>query len=311
MPVHNIYSKREKRQKGEMPDVYQYAQIPQAFRVQAVHILRDVLGSSPNRNFRASYGYAVFKFIHDLLCREYGVFHLSPEAQRGFFDEAIYSFLLNTKETNEVLDVIETSFSVAKIKVDSNYRRQEETAQSPDDGMEELNKRFLEHGIGYQFEQGKIIRIDTKLTHEKIVKPTLHLLAEKIYSGANEEYMNAHEHYRHQRYKECMNDCLKAFESVMKAICKKRNWIFDNNDTAKRLLDICFEKNIVPSYLQGHFSSLRSSLESGVPTVRNKNSGHGQGVQLVVVPDYMASYLLNLTATSILLLANAEKKLPI
>ena len=38
--------------------------------------------------------------------------------------------------------------------------------------------------------------------------------------------------------------------------------------------------------------------------------GHGQGSQQPVVPPYLASYLLHLTATNILLLVEAEKDLP-
>ena len=45
-----------------------------------------------------------------------------------------------------------------------------------------------------------------------------------MYAGANDEFLRAHEHYRHKRHKECLNECLKAFESMMKAICKKRRW---------------------------------------------------------------------------------------
>jgi hypothetical protein len=43
------------------------------------------------------------------------------------------------------------------------------------------------------------------------------------FDGANEEYLKAHEHYRHRRNKECLTECLteclKAFESTMKIIC--------------------------------------------------------------------------------------------
>ena len=72
-------------------------------------------------------------------------------------------------------------------------------------------------------------------------------------------------------------------------------------------IDICFQNGLIPDFFQAQFSSLRAGLESGVPTVRNKLSSHGQGVEQREVPQYMARYLLNLTATSILLLTDAEK----
>ena len=33
---------------------------------------------------------------------------------------------------------------------------------SEDDAIKELNYRFKEHGVGYQYESGKIIRIDSR-----------------------------------------------------------------------------------------------------------------------------------------------------
>ena len=44
MAISNLFSKRQRRQRGEMPDVYQYEDIPHPLRVQLVHILRDALG---------------------------------------------------------------------------------------------------------------------------------------------------------------------------------------------------------------------------------------------------------------------------
>jgi hypothetical protein len=310
MPIINLFSKREKLKHGEMPDVYQYKQLPKEFRVQVVHILRDILGEIVPYSTSSGYAVKAYKTIHDALCREYGVFFLTDNAENGRYDLAIFNYFLNCESIEKSLDIIEFSFRHAVVAVDSYYRYNEHVQLSPYDGIEELNVRFRENGIGYQYESGEIIRVDSQVSHSEIIKPALHLLNAKIYSGANQEYLKAHEHYRHGRYKECLNECLKSFESIMKAICKKHNWQYNDSDTAKRLLDVCFQNNLVPAYLQTHFSSLRSSLESGVPTVRNKLSGHGQGNELVNVPEYMASYLLNLTATTILFLANGEKEIP-
>ncbi len=167
-----------------------------------------------------------------------------------------------------------------------------------------------EHRIGYQLESGKIIRIDSKFMHSEVVKPALTVLADNMYKGANDEFLKAHEHYRHGRYKECLNECLKSFESTMKAIYTKRGWSYNEKDTAHRLIGICFQNKLIPDYLQSKFNSLQSSLESGIPTVRNRTSAHGQGSEISEVPSYLASYLLHLTATTILLLADAEKALP-
>ena len=133
-----------------------------------------------------------------------------------------------------------------------------------------------------------------------------------MYKGANEEFLNAHQHYRKHRYKECMNDCLKAFESCLKGICKKRGWHYDEKrHTAKDLIDIVFDNELIPTYLESHFSALKSTLVSGLPTVRNREAGHGQGPEKIDVPEYLAAYALHLTASNILLLTKADEELKI
>ena len=55
--------------------------------------------------------------------------------------------------------------------------------------------------------------------------------------------------------------------------------------------------------------ALRSVLESGLPTVRNKTkgSGHGQGKELINIPGHLAAYALHLAASNIVLLVEAHK----
>jgi len=101
---------------------------------------------------------------------------------------------------------------------------------------------------------------------------------------------------------------LKAFESTMKTICEKFNWVYDKTATASKLIDILLKREeLIPSYLQTHFSGLKQVLEAGVPTVRNKTSGHGQGSETKEVPEYLAAYVLHLTASNIVLIVEAYK----
>lgn len=307
MPILDLFSKKQKKLRGEVPDVYQYKELPQAFRVQVVHILRDALGDPNKYNSPTE---KIFEILHNALSREYGVFHLSEEARRGEYQTAVFNFFLQNNNIEKTLDVIQIAFRlVQNIASEYGYRDRAGATITPEEAVAELNERFVEHGIGFQFEAGEILRVDSQFLHSDVVKPVLSVLSEKMYSGANEEFLSAHEHYRNKRYKECLNDCLKSFESVLKVICEKRKWKYNRNDTAKALLDCCFQNGLIPDYFQAQFTSLRSGLESGVPTVRNKLSGHGQGIEQRDVPQYIARYLLNLTATSILLLTDAEKAL--
>jgi hypothetical protein len=308
MTIRDLFSKRQKRLRGEIPDIYQYDVIPTAFRVQVAHIWQDAFGTANAFDSKTD---EVYRTIHDSLAREYGLFVLSPQTAEHSHKAGLFDFLLTSGDTERVLDAIEMSFSV----IDSYCREWEFYGYShptitPDQAIAELNARFKENGLGYQFENGQIIRVDSTIMHADVVRPTLTLLSDPAYAGPNAEFLAAHEHYRHGRYKESLNDSLKAFESTLKTICKKRGWTYDPTDTAKKLLDVCFANSLLPPYLQSQYSSLRTLLESAVPTLRNKTSGHGQGAQPVALPQHVAAYGLHLAAASILFVVTAEKALP-
>ncbi len=159
--------------------------------------------------------------------------------------------------------------------------------QSSEDAISELNHRFHQHNLGYQYNNGQIIRVDSVFIHTEVILPALSLLSNYDFEGAEEEFRNAHKHYRKQEYKDAIVDCLNAFESTMKTICKKCEWSYSDKASARELIKTMFDNELIPKYLESYFASLRSLLESGVPTVRNKTSGHGQGEFPVDVPEYL------------------------
>jgi hypothetical protein len=303
MGVFDLFSKRQRKARGEVPDVYVYDKLPRELRVQIVHIIQDAFGTD---NYRTDNAEKAYEFVKATLCREYGLFELIERPKSD--QHSVFSFFLQEESIERALDVVELCFKVINkvIAEDRGYQYNTVRKIQPEDAVAELNERFREHGIGFQFESNELIRVDSEFFHSEAVKPVLTVLRGAGFQGANEEFLLAHEHYRHGRHKECLVDCLKAFESTMKSVCKLRGWATQPNDTAKSLIATCFANGLVPAYLDSQFASLRSVLESGVPTVRNKNGGHGQGADPVAVPDYMARYALNLTATSILFLVDAH-----
>lgn len=307
----NLFSKRQKALRGEVSDVFQYENLPQPLRVQIGYIWRDVLGSTQQDGYYAYNADDVYRQIVEILRREYGVFCLPP-APRPFGNEEkeLWDFFLNEKDVEKTLDVVELVFRSANhVARDYNYRNRADASASVSNAFEELNARFREHGVGYQFEDGCIVRTDSTLIHAEVVKPVLTVLRGKPYAGAQEEFLKAYEHYRHGNHKEALNECLKSLESLLKAICHKRKWSYPANATCSVLLKTCFDNELVPSFWQTHFSALRSCLESGVPTVRNKMGGHGQGTEVVDVPRHIVGYALHTTAASLLMLAECEKAL--
>lgn len=309
MRIYNLFSKRQKKLRGEVDDILSYDKIPQTLKVQIVHIIRDCIGEESTSNYSLNKSTKIYQLIFDTLCREYGRFKLVDNFNDSYIEQ-ILNFILQTKSTDEILDTVEVSFNLIEANILGNeYRYKEEyySKTSPTEAIYELNERFKENAVGYHYTSGEIIRVDSTFIHSEVVKPTLSLLKNSKFRGANEEYLKAHEHFRHGRNKECLNECLKAFESTLKIICKLKGWSYKESDTSRKLIQICFQNDLVPSFTQNQFTSLQNLVESGVPAIRNKLGGHGQGEVPKNVDDTMTRYALNLTGSNIIFLIEQSK----
>jgi hypothetical protein len=176
-----------------------------------------------------------------------------------------------------------------------------------EDAIEELNARFEEHGIGYEYIDSTLIRKDSQFVHSEIIRPTLALLSDPDFSGAQDEFLNAYKFYRQGNKKQAVAEALKSFESTMKVICAKKGWKHPENATATPLINTLFENGLIPPELESHFTGLRSSMQSGLPTLSNKTSRHGQGLKPIDIENYLVEYALHLCAANIVFLINLYK----
>ncbi len=62
MPI-DIFSKRQKILRGEVPDVYQYDSIPEPLRVQIIHIMTDGLGDCRSSQTEKAYSFYSSNFM--------------------------------------------------------------------------------------------------------------------------------------------------------------------------------------------------------------------------------------------------------
>jgi hypothetical protein len=320
MSIFETFAKRKpKAENAGKPVIYIYDVLPPEFRVQVSYIWRDAIGSP--LDFPASYfpnhmqseKVKWWAWIHDSLAREIGVHDLVPargSPHIGRQMEQCLRFLHESKEIDQVLSLIELSFRLIDIvicqTVDPREFEDWRISQLPDHAIKELNYRFQEHAIGYQYEGGQIVEVNSQYLHAETVEPAVSLLHDAQFDGPLQEFLQAHKHYRERNNKEAIAEALKAFESTMKTICDKRKWGYSQGDSASKLLTILFDQQLVPSEMQSHFNGLRTTLESGVPTLRNRRAGHGQGSDPTKVPDYLVAYALHLTASNIVFLINAH-----
>jgi hypothetical protein len=192
MAIFDLFSKRQKKLRGEVPDVYQYEDIPNELRIQIVHIIRDTLGIDRQYSNKTKQAY---RYIKNALCREYGVFDLTEHARSD--EDDIFNFFLDCDDYEQTLDVVELAFQyIDSVTRKPQYFQEVLRKCEPNDAINELNARFKEHGVGYQYETGQLVKIDSQLIHAEVVKPALLLLrSDKCFKGANDEFLKAHEHY--------------------------------------------------------------------------------------------------------------------
>lgn len=217
MVLVELFSQREKKRLGQgAPDVLQYDELPDPLRVQIVHIWREAIGFYVIRDRWAvsppPLSNQVWHNVDALLCKELGVFSLGDRGGTPQSDVETYFLKAGTLDAVSVVEVVFREIEGLILN------------RSVQDGgfVSEVNGRFRQHAVGFQFESGTMMRVDTTYTHDEIVKPALILLMQKGFEGANAEFLRAHEHYRKGRHKEAVNEALKAFESTMKCICRIR-----------------------------------------------------------------------------------------
>ena len=274
MPVLDLFSCRKRVAKGGTPDVFVYDKLPEELRVQIAHIWRDAIGpfyvgtgfglGSPPHNNQG------WELIHNAVVREHGVFTLGQERA---ISERCVTFLLESRSVDAALDLIEASFLyIDRIARDfSEFDRESRgikmTAAA---AIDELNERFRRAGVGYQFEDGQIIRMDSELIHSEVVRPALRYLHQKGFEGPREEFLRAHAHYRNGETKDAITDANNAFESTLKAICDQRRWQYTRGARASDLLKVVRANGLLPDYLEASFDQLAGTLKSGLPKVRNE-----------------------------------------
>jgi len=174
---------------------------------------------------------------------------------------------------------------------------------------EGMSQIFGKNRKSYTYDPPRVVSTDSDFLEEEALRPALSALSAPDFQGASEEFLRALEHHRKGLFPESLNECLKCFESTLKIIAHKHSWPYKQTDTASRLIQLCIDRGLVSSASQQQLSSIRTLLESGIPTLRNKRSGHGQGIAKNDVPEHIAKYALNMTASTVIFLVESSHRL--
>jgi hypothetical protein len=321
MPVFETYAERVARAtKAGTHDPYTYDELPPFLREQISQIFTHCIGpgwqpvptyGEPPRNANE-----VWERVAGIMGREVKSFvdFGRNNTVGSYAYHHCMEYLRRSRDIEGVLSLIEVCaramVDLAKNGPGAQRRYSHGSTERPDLGLAELNERLLRAGVGYQFENGHIIRVDSQYVHAEVVKEALRLLHEPSFEKANEEFMTAHRHLREGKLRDCNTAALRSMENVLKVICDARGWIYQKVDTVERLLAIVRREGLFPDYLGGYFDNLIGAMKAGLPKIRDRQGGHGAAPGDDPVPDYVSAFALHLAATNIVMLVKAYQSLP-
>ena len=192
-----IFSKRQQRIQDETSGTYQHESIPKELRVQVFYIWEKVWGKVYYNDFGHLKGSQLameaYSLIKDTLCEEYGVLDLGEgDDFDGEGDDSYWvvrSFFFDTKYTDKAIDVIELSFRYIDREIHEKFYVPNDDEPDeidkafgisrpeiphdgipPDEAIDQLNQRFCEHSVSYQYKSGLIV-VDSQDSPSEVVKP--------------------------------------------------------------------------------------------------------------------------------------------
>jgi len=290
----NTFSRRKREAKGSL-DPFTYSNIPIKVRNQILQIFDEAIAIAEKSQESA------YQSMSDFMRKELGVERLAVAYYRH---EEFCKWFRSCSDTDSVVDAVELVCRMISIyKEQASYVNSRESLK---ECITEINDRLFEASLGFQYESGDIIQTDSKFLHTEAVLPAIHLLADAAFKSANDEFMSAHKAFREADYDGAIVECCKALESTLKVIAADRKWAGYETAPLKKLLQLAFDNELIPRFLESEFSGLRSILESGVGTVRNKAGGHGAGEKSSPATRHLAAFQLHQTAAAIVLLVEAS-----
>lgn len=295
--MRELFSRRKAKEKGELSDVYVYDVIPVPFRNQFLHLLDDyyrILNETINQ--RRTVDALITDTINDALAKMKGVYSINQFSGQEPL-EAIKDYILQSNE-QDCIDAVDHVLHIINFYSDHKYGMKSKLSSL----IDEANYWMKYNNLGYEFVNDELLIKTNETIHQQIVLPALRLLNDSRFSGANEEMRKAYEFRRTGDNESAIIEANKAFESAMKSICVIQQYQYDPNDAASKLLDVLMNNGYFPAYLQGHLAAVCSSIKSGLPTVRNKTAGHGQGAQPRTVPNEYVDYALHILSTNLVFL---------
>jgi hypothetical protein len=311
--VFDVFSRRGAA-RAPRGTAYKPDQISERLRNRIVILYRDVMsGQWPTNGWATSENRTgeFWQQVHNALEHLHGRVRLAPNVETNsliedahafvqhcsaeeFFDFLELSFRTDcmwrvVHERNQLVDAINEIFRVENAPY---HLTPVVTREEPDTAS---NRRSITiHTVAWP----RVIRAEDEVTFSEAIAPALSVLAAPHFEAASLEFRDALDEYRKGHYGDCMTKCGSAFESVLKVLCKRNGWPFDEKrDMAKTLLTLVLGKSSLDPFFEQPLML--------IATMRNRlSSAHGGGAAVRTVERHVAQYAITSTAAAVILLVH-------
>lgn len=284
----------------EQNDIVQYEFVDEKIRNQVFILVSRLI------NEELKIGDYYWKIVEDITMLEFGIPYFRSDS-RG---STIHKEMMEQKDI-EALYIIEVMlkklYELNRIIVESTDANRHRDSQKITDIMSKVNKKMLENSLGYEFIEGQLIRVDNKFIHSEVIINAIKLLHEEEFESASNEYHKAFDEYKKGELENALVFARRSFESTMKIICDRLGYHYRQRGQSFELIGILKQNNFIPTELKYHFEKFTDVMQSGLPTVSNKES-HGKGILIEKATEKMVQYALNLCATNIVFLVETYKE---
>lgn len=212
----------------------------------------------------------------------YGNDQLSVKQDGELVDVGFEEFVKRTYPS-QVLDVIEVFYA----QLDENNK---------DRFAFEINSAFEEEKCPWRLANGYFFKVDSDFLEKQVLARTEELLKAEGFTGALQEFTEARNDLVAADYKGAILNSAKSLESVLKTILNK-----DEGNASSLIRDLV-DSSFFDDVPENTRSGMGNSVLMAVPFIRNKLAGHGQGDDVVNVPQHYADLSVNLSASLIFFL---------
>ena len=285
-PLKDLFHRNMKQSRGELPDYYTQ-KIERSVRLKILLHYRDYQ-SIPLEEWRQ---------------------HCQREIDPSLYNMDYFNEFYLTCPDEDFLSTLQILLTLFLHRCKSYP----EMSFKLNDFLSKINKIFQIERVGYEISIISnpsdtdvpilIVPFDSKYLHEETVQKTRALLNNFEFDGALNEFDDALDDLRFDKYEDCIHKLNKAYESTLKTILDKKGLSYEKGEKIFSLVTKVKSTLKLEDSLNTLFERVWPLLDQGPNVIRNfEGIGHGQGSKIKTYEKSYANFVLHITGTYIVFL---------